>query len=71
MSTHVPGFQSFLGVVFLHHFVLAKLVNSSMRVEHTSSNSVIFEKYLNGNNNFHSNIPQNVGLFSQYNVHMS
>ena len=30
MSTHVPGFQSFYR--FLHHFVLAKLVTSSMMV---------------------------------------
>ena len=28
MSTHIPGFQSF----FLHHFVLAKLAISSIRV---------------------------------------
>ena len=30
MSTHVPGFQSFLR--FLHHFVLAKLATTSIRV---------------------------------------
>ena len=30
MSTHLPGFQSFYG--FLHHFVLAKLATSSIRV---------------------------------------
>ena len=30
MSIHVTGFQSFL--VFLHHFALAKLANSSIRV---------------------------------------
>ena len=30
LSTHLPGFQSFSG--FLHHFVLAKLATSSMRV---------------------------------------
>ena len=30
MSTHVPGFQSFSGV--LHHFVLAKLATSVIRV---------------------------------------
>ena len=30
---HVPGFQSFL-VVFLHHFVLAKLATNSIRVTH-------------------------------------
>ena len=30
MSTHKPGFQSFLS--FLHHFVLAKLAISSIRV---------------------------------------
>ena len=30
MSTHVPGFQSFLG--FLHHFILAKLATSSEKV---------------------------------------
>ena len=28
MNTHVPGLQSFL--VFLHHFVLAKLATSSI-----------------------------------------
>ena len=33
MSTHVPGFQSFLFLAFLHHFVLAKLANSSIRVK--------------------------------------
>ena len=32
MSTHVPGFQSFSGGFFLHHFVLAKLATSSIRV---------------------------------------
>ena len=31
MSTHLPGFQSFLR--FLHHFVLAKLASSSIRVK--------------------------------------
>ena len=31
MSTHLQGFQSFL--VFLQHFVLAKLVTSSIRVK--------------------------------------
>ena len=31
LSTHVPGFGSFL--VFLHHFVLAKLTISSIRVK--------------------------------------
>ena len=31
MSTHMPGFQSFS--VFLHHFILAKLANSSIRVK--------------------------------------
>ena len=30
MSTHLPGFQSILG--FLHHFVLAKIATSSIRV---------------------------------------
>ena len=30
MSTHVPGFQSFFK--FLHHFVLAKVATSSIRV---------------------------------------
>ena len=29
MSTHMPGFQS-----FLRHFVLAKLANGSIRVRH-------------------------------------
>ena len=31
LSTHLPGFQSFPG--FLHHFVLAKLAISSIRVK--------------------------------------
>ena len=31
MSTHVPGFQSFF-LFFLHHFVLAELATSSIRV---------------------------------------
>ena len=31
MSTHVPGYQS-----FLHHFVLAKLATSSIRVNISS-----------------------------------
>ena len=31
MSTHVPEFQSFFAG-FLHHFVLAKLATSSIRV---------------------------------------
>ena len=31
MSTHLPGFNYFSG--FLHHFVLAKLANSSVRVK--------------------------------------
>ena len=31
MSTNMPGFQSFFQVV-LHHFVLAKLATSSLRV---------------------------------------
>ena len=32
MSTHLPGFQSFF--LFLHHFILAKLANSCIRVKH-------------------------------------
>ena len=32
MSTHLPGFQSFSGV-FLHHFVLAKLATSNIKVK--------------------------------------
>ena len=31
MSTHVPGFQPLFS--FLHHFVLAKLATSSIRVK--------------------------------------
>ena len=31
MSTHMPGFQTFFR--FLHHFVLVKLVASSIRVK--------------------------------------
>ena len=31
MSTHVPGFQSFF--MFLHHFVEATLVTSSIKVQ--------------------------------------
>ena len=34
MNTHVPGFQSFSG--FLHHFVMTKLVISSIRVPLTA-----------------------------------
>ena len=34
MSTYMPGFQSFFR--FLHHFVLAKLANSSIRVKELS-----------------------------------
>ena len=32
MSTHLPGFQSF-SVLFLHHFVIAKLATTSIRVK--------------------------------------
>ena len=32
MSTHLPGFRSFFICFFLHHFVLAKLATSSIRV---------------------------------------
>ena len=35
MSTHVPGFQSFLRG-FFHYFVLAKLTASSIRVKELS-----------------------------------
>ena len=35
MSTHIPGFKSFLMGFFLHYFVLAKLVTSSIRVDHS------------------------------------
>ena len=37
MSTHVPGFQSFS--MFLHPFVLAKLVTSSIRVKESVNGS--------------------------------
>ena len=33
MTTHVPGFESFFSCCFLHHFVLAKLATSSVRVK--------------------------------------
>ena len=39
MSTHLPGFQSFSN--FLHHFVLAKLATSSIRVKQLSVDSRI------------------------------
>ena len=42
MSAHVPGFQSILSV-FLHHFILAKLATSSIRVKEDTLGS------LNGN----------------------
>ena len=35
MSTHLPGFQSFS--IFLHHFVMPKLVTSSIRVKDADS----------------------------------
>ena len=38
MSTHFPGFQSFFR--FLHHFVLAKLATSSIRVKLISKHLV-------------------------------
>ena len=43
MSTHLPGYQSFF-IFFLHHFVLAKLATSSIRVTEihiTEKNSFI------------------------------
>ena len=42
MSTHVPGFQSFFLVIFLHHFVLAKLGTSSIRVKKKGGVGVFF-----------------------------
>ena len=42
MSTHVPGFSNFLS--FLHHFELAKLATSSIRVKFYV-NSYIYENY--------------------------
>ena len=56
MSTHMPGFQTFLR--FLHHFVLVKLASSSIRVkiaipmvvlavrEHTSANGITTRRIL-------------------------
>ena len=41
MSTHVPGFHSFQGV--LHHFILAKLAPSSIRVNDGGGNKSICE----------------------------
>ena len=39
MSTHLPGFQfHFLG--FLHHFVLAKVATSSIRVNRSLTHTV-------------------------------
>ena len=46
MSTHLQGFQSFL--VFLQHFVLAKLVTSSIRVPP----SIVVWIYYTFENNF-------------------
>ena len=39
MSTHMPGFH-FSG--FLHHFVLAKLATTSMRVKQKKSSTFTF-----------------------------
>ena len=39
MSTHLPGFQSFSA--FLHHFVLAELATSSIRVKWTVFHHVV------------------------------
>ena len=39
MSTHVPGFQSFSGV--LHTYVLALLANSSIRVKYVKTFIII------------------------------
>ena len=36
MSTHIPGFQSFFS--FLHHFAMAKLATSSIRVKQSCLN---------------------------------
>ena len=47
MSTHVPGAQSFFKV-FLHHFVLAKLPTSSIRVKLSAPFSIsLFHKEFN------------------------
>ena len=43
MSTHLPGSQSFSGV--LHHFVLAKLATSSIKIK-TSHLDVFFFSFL-------------------------
>ena len=37
MSTHLPGFQPFFR--FLHHFVMAKLATSSIRVKHNGADT--------------------------------
>ena len=44
MSTHVPGFKSFSGC--LHHFVLAKLATSSIRVNRVCVQIAIFTNKL-------------------------
>ena len=41
MSTHVLEFQSFLG--FLHHFVLAKIATSNIRVEIYEKNTYLIQ----------------------------
>ena len=45
MSTHLPEFQSFSRIFSFHHFVLAKLAPSSIRVKKCHLCS-----YLMGNN---------------------
>ena len=44
MSTHEPGFQSFFS--FLHHFALAKLATSSIRVKVKLHLAHVIDTYL-------------------------
>ena len=48
MSTHLPSFQSFSGYL-LHHFVLAKLATSSIRVGMLSNYLQIITALVKGN----------------------
>ena len=56
MSTHLNGFQSFFR--FLHHFVLAKVATSSIRVKEILSLTYQYcsTKYLSNDFYFNENI---------------
>ena len=53
MSIHVPGFKSVFGKV-LHHFVLAKLAISSIRIKKYFGYIFSFEYYTN--DSLHNNL---------------